>query len=138
MAATDYAEKAGVYAQRLIDNEYVQQNLSQAADSLQAAYRRASKRRVEPTRDEKLRRQVRQAAASLSEAASAMKSGRTKPKRRRGRRVLIVVALGAGAAVAIVASNEELRRKLLGSESAVDSEAAPAPASSNSQQTVTA
>jgi len=49
--ATDRAAKAGVYAQRLIENEYVQENLAEAADRLRAAYKRASKRRVEPTRD---------------------------------------------------------------------------------------
>jgi hypothetical protein len=66
------ADRTGTYVQRLIENEYVQENLAQAADSLRAAYRRASKRRVEPMRDEKLRRQVREAALSLREAASAL------------------------------------------------------------------
>ena len=76
-------DRAGTYAQRLIENEYVQENLLQAADSLRAAYRRAAKRRVEPTRDEKLRRQLRQAALSLREATSALQSDRRKPKPRR-------------------------------------------------------
>src|SRR5213079_1172076 len=108
MASSVTADKARTYAQRLIDNEYVQQNLAQAAQSLRAAYKHASKRRVEPTRDEKLRRQVRQAALSLNEAASALQSGRRKPKKRRGRRDLVVLAIGAGAAAAVLASNEEL------------------------------
>src|SRR5436190_7174671 len=99
MAASITAAKAGTYAQRLIDNEYVQENLAQAAQSLRSAYRRASKRRVEPTRDEKLRAQVRQAARSLAEAADAFKTGRRKPKRRRGRRVTVILAAaGVGAA----------------------------------------
>ena len=138
MAASDYPEKAGVYAQRLIDNEYVQENLVQAAESLRAAYRRASKRRVEPARDEKLRRQVRQAALSLREAASALQSGRSKPKKRRGRRVLVVLVLGAGAAAAILASNEELRRKLLGGETAIDQQNAATPTSASPQETMAA
>ena len=138
MAASDYPDKAGVYAQRLIDNEYVQENLVQAAESLRAAYRRASKRRVEPARDEKLRRQVRQAALSLREAASALQSGRSKPKKRRGRRVLVVLAVGAGAAAAILASNEELRRKLLGGETAIDQQNAATPTSASPQETMAA
>ncbi|HKH14691.1 MAG TPA: hypothetical protein VKA47_08565 [Solirubrobacterales bacterium] len=138
MAASDYPDKAGVYAQRLIDNEYVQENLVQAVESLRAAYRRASKRRVEPARDEKLRRQVRQAALSLREAASALQSGRSKPKKRRGRRVLVVLAVGAGAAAAILASNEELRRKLLGGETAIDQQNAATPTSASPQETMAA
>jgi len=138
VAASDYPDKAGVYAQRLIDNEYVQENLVQAAESLRAAYRRASKRRVEPARDEKLRRQVRQAALSLREAASALQSGRSKPKKRRGRRVLVVLAVGAGAAAAILASNEELRRKLLGGETAIDQQNAATPTSASPQETMAA
>ena len=118
--ATDRAAKAGIYAQRLIENEYVQENLAEAADRLRAAYRRASKRRVEPTRDEKLRGQIRDAALSLREAANALQSGRRKPKKRRGRRLVLVLILGAGAAAAIVASNEELRKKVLGGGSSPD------------------
>ena len=78
------ADRAGTYAQRLIENDYVQENLLRAADNLRAAYRRATKRRVEPTRDEKLRRQLRQAALSFREAASALQADRRTPKRRRG------------------------------------------------------
>ena len=122
--ASKRADKAGTYAQRLIENEYVQENLAQAATNLRAAISRASKRRVEPTRDENLRRQLREAALSLREAGSALQTGRRKPKKRRGRRVLLVLVLGAGAAAAVVASNEELRNKLLGSN---DQEIAAAP-----------
>jgi chemotaxis response regulator CheB len=125
--ASDTETKAGIYAQRLLDNEYVQDNLAQAVESLRAAYRRASKRRVEPTRDEKLRRQVRAAARSLTEAASALKTGRQKPKRRPGRRLIVVLALGVGGAAALLAA----RRKLLGG-SDMDPEA-QAPASADSE-----
>jgi hypothetical protein len=105
--ASDTEMKAGIYAQRLLDNEYVQENLAQAVESLRAAYRRASKRRVEVTRDEKIRRQVREAARSLTEAASALKAGRQKPKRRRGRRLIVVLALGVGGAAALLAANKK-------------------------------
>ena len=125
MAANDIATHAGVYAQRLIDNEYAQKNLAQAAESLRAARRRASKRRVKPTRDEKLRGQIRQAALSIAEAASALKTGRQKPKRRRGRRIMVVLGLSAGAAAAVLAANEELRHEILGGDSEPRSDSAP-------------
>ena len=130
MAASITAAKAGTYAQRLIDNEYVQENLAQAAESLRAAYRRASKRGVEPTRDEKLRGQVRQAAQSLSEAASALKTGRQRPKRRRGRRMLVILAVAGGGAVAVLASKQGLKEKILGEDSTLESDRAEAPAPS--------
>jgi hypothetical protein len=103
MAISDRTARAGVYLERLLENQYVQERLSDGVESLRRAYRRASKRRVEPTRDEKVRRQIRQAALSLTEAAGALKTGREKPKRRRGRRAVIIlglVALGAAAAFA--------------------------------------
>jgi hypothetical protein len=134
--ASNATSRMGMYGQRLLDNDYVQDNLAQAVESLRAAYRRASKRRVEPTRDEKLRRQVREAARSLSEAASALKADRQKPKSRRGRRLLLVLALGAGSTAALLAANEELRRKILGGNSEPASRGAPA--SANSQVPVTA
>jgi hypothetical protein len=108
----------GRYAQRLLENEYAQEQLGQAVESLKAAYRRASKRRVEPARDEKLRRQVRQAVQSLGEAGQALQSGRRRPKRRLGRRLLVVVGLGAVGAAAAVALSDELRERLLGDDDA--------------------
>lgn len=132
-------DRAGTYAQRLIENDYVQENLLRAADNLRAAYERATKRRVEPTRDEKLRRQVRQAALSLREAASALQSDRRKPKRKRGRRVLVVLAIGAGAAAAVVATNEELRTAIFGHNGAANEAVGESPASvTNSQPPVPA
>jgi hypothetical protein len=55
MQPSDKAERGARYAQRLIDNRYAQENLNDAVNSLRAAYQRASKRRVEPARDEKVR-----------------------------------------------------------------------------------
>jgi hypothetical protein len=114
MAATDTATRAGAYAQRLMENPYVQENLSAAVDSLRAAYTRASKRRVEPATDAKVREQVRQAALRLREAADALRTGRTKPKKRRGRRIVAVVAITAGGAAVAIAASDELRQKVFG------------------------
>jgi hypothetical protein len=101
MAGSDQAPRLGPYAQELLDNAYARENLRDGADKLKAAYRRARLRRVEPTRDEKLRRQVRSAADSIAEAGRALRSGRRKPERRWGPRVAVIVGIAvAGAAVA--------------------------------------
>jgi hypothetical protein len=105
MARTDKAARFGPYAQELLENAYVQENLRDGADKLRAAYRRARKPRVEPTRDEKLRGQVRSAAQSITEAGRALRSGRRKPERRWGRRVAVIIGLAvAGAGVAVWAN----------------------------------
>jgi|ERR687898_371979 hypothetical protein len=116
MLGSKTAVRATPYLQRVIDNRYAQENLNDGLESLQAAYRRASKRKVEPTRDEKVREQVRQAALSITEAVQAIKTGRTKPKPRWGRRVLVVVGMGAVSVAAALAVSEELRNAVLGRE----------------------
>jgi hypothetical protein len=140
---TATATKAGVYAQRLMDNQYVQDNLARAAENLQAAYNRASKRRVSPAADKKVLGQLRSAVLSVSEAASALKAGREKPKPRWGRRVILVVGVGAAGAAAALAASEELRNKLLGSDSAATPDvtqamAGQAPVQTNSETSAVA
>jgi hypothetical protein len=102
------------FLERALDNRYAQENLSDAAENLRAAYRRASKRRVEPTRDKKLREQLRQAALSITEAGSAIKTGRQKPRKRWGRRVLVVIGVGTVGAAAALAASDELRNTVFG------------------------
>src|SRR5215211_124257 len=106
--------QATTYVQRLVENQYVQEKLSEAAGNLRAAYRRASKRRTEPATDRKLRDQLRQAGLSLNEAAAALKSGRTRPKGQRAKRLLVVLVIGAGGAAAALAASEQLRARILG------------------------
>jgi hypothetical protein len=117
MLATDRTERVAPYLQRLLDNPYAQENLRAGVESLRAAYRRASKRRVEPTRDEKLREEVRQSALYITEAAKALKTGRQKPKKRWGRRLLSLLGLGALGAAFALAASQDLRRKVFGDES---------------------
>jgi hypothetical protein len=99
MATADTAMRI----ERLLENEYAQEQLRDGMKNLRAAYERARKRRVKPTRDQRLRRQVQAATASLTEAANAFRSDRQKPKPRWGRRLLIaggVGAVGVGTALA--------------------------------------
>jgi thiamine pyrophosphate-dependent acetolactate synthase large subunit-like protein len=114
MVGSDTAQRVMPLLERAIGNRYAQENLQDAAEKLRAAYQRASKRRVEPTRDEKLREQLRQAALSITEAGRAIKTGRQKSKNRWGRRLLAVIGLGTVGAAAALAASEELRRRVLG------------------------
>ena len=128
MAATESASRLGPYVERLLQNAYVQDNLLDAVENLREAYERAQKRRVEPARDEKIRRQLRQSALSLQKAGEALKSGRQKPKKRRGKRMLILASLGAVGVAAALAASEELRSKLFDSVGR-DDDGVPAAAS---------
>ena len=107
MTATDTASRLAPYIEQLTENSYARENLQAGAESLRAAYERSQKRRVKPARDEKLRRQLREAADSIAEGGKALASGRRKPKRRWPKRLTLV--LGVAAAAAVLATNEELR-----------------------------
>ena len=73
--------------------------------------------RLLAARDRKLRRQLRAAALSLGEGAKALAGGRRKPSKRRGRRLVMLLGIGAlGTGVALAAS-EDLRSSLFGSAS---------------------
>jgi hypothetical protein len=108
------ASRLTPYVQELLDNEYAQENLLNGAARLRAAYERSKKRRVKVARDRKLRRQLKVAALSLGEGARALAGGRRKPPKRRGRRLVILLGIGAlGTGVALAAS-EGLRSSLFG------------------------
>jgi len=115
MTATESASRLGPYVERLLQNAYVQDNLLDAVENLREAYERAQKRRVEPARDEKIRRQLRQSVLSLQKAGEALRSGRQKPKKCRAKRMLILASLGAAGVAAALAASEELRSKLVDS-----------------------
>jgi hypothetical protein len=122
MAATDTASRVSPYVEQLLENNYARENLREGVSNLRAAYARSQKRRVKAARDEKLRRQVQAAASSIAEAGRALSSGRQKPKRRWGRRLLVVLGVGAVTAGAALAASEDLRNEVFG-----DSEATQAP-----------
>ena len=75
-------------AEELLDNSYARENLQEGAEKLRDAYDRSRKRRVKPSKDRKLRKQIEAAVAALDEGTAALASGRKKPKRT-GRNVVL-------------------------------------------------
>lgn len=122
MTPTDIPKRFMPLAEELIDNDYARENLQEGAEKLRDAYARARKRRVHPSRDRKLRRQVEAAIHAIDEGTAALASGRRKPARK-GRKAVVglLVASAAGAAVAL-ATNEDFRNQVLGSAKALGDE----------------
>jgi hypothetical protein len=115
MPATDTASRLTPYIEELLDNEHARENLRKGVSQLRAAYERSKKRRIKATRDRKLRRQLESAATALGAGAKALASGRRKPERRRGRRLVWLLGiLGVGV---VLAANEDLRSSLFGTSS---------------------
>jgi hypothetical protein len=111
MALADTASRLGGSAQGFLQNQYAQERLNEAIENLRAAYKRGSKRRVKPAEDRKLREQVRNAAIAAAEAASAIRTGPKKP-RKRARKLLIMVGVTGVGAAAALAMDESLRNRM--------------------------
>jgi hypothetical protein len=96
---TDAPARLLPLAEELLENSYARESLREGAENLRDAYERARKRRVKPSRDRKLRRQLAAAVAAIDEGTAALASGRRQPKHS-GRKVLggLLVAAAAGAA----------------------------------------
>jgi hypothetical protein len=122
MAARKKAAKAGAgavaagtaarenqYVQRLLEDPELRENLRTAYESARKAYGRMNgKGPGKALDDKKVQRDLRQAVNSLRDAAESL---REKPKRKKRRgRLLLVAVVGAGAALAL---NEGLRKKVL-------------------------
>jgi hypothetical protein len=107
--------KANPYIQRLIDDAHLRENVQKTIESSRSAYGRLSNGKT-PAKslleDRKLQGDLRNALESLRDASIALSEApkkRVRKGRRLGRKVL-VVALGAGVALA---GSEKLRSKVL-------------------------
>ncbi|MEA2331422.1 MAG: hypothetical protein QOH58_1560 [Thermoleophilaceae bacterium] len=122
MAAKKKAAKAGAgayaagkavrsndYVQRLVEDRELRENLRNAFVSAKKAYGRVNgKGPAKALDDKKVQRELKDAAASLKEAADTL---RGQKKRKRGKGRLFVLGLvGAGLALAL---SEGLRKKAL-------------------------
>jgi predicted transcriptional regulator len=109
-------------AEELLDNSYARENLQEGVEKLRDAYDRSRKRRVKPSKDRKLRRQIEAAVAAIDEGTAALASGRTKPKRTGRKVVLLLVGAAAAGAGVVLATNEDMRNQVLGSAKALGDE----------------
>ena len=110
--AAGKAARSNPYVQRLVEDESLRDNLRTAYESARKAYERMSNGKG-PAKalmdDKKTQKQLREAAPSLRDAADSLRGAKAKKKsRRRGRILLLIV--GAGAALAL---SEGLRKKVL-------------------------
>ncbi len=126
------AAQSNRYVQRLIEDDELRANLLAAYGAARSAYGRmtngkpAGKALME---DRKLQAELRTAVDSLREASGSLREAPSAPRRRRGGRTLLLLAVGAVLAVAL---NEGLRSKVLdmlfGAEEQFDYSSTTAPA----------
>jgi adenylosuccinate synthase len=107
------AARSNPYVQRLVEDDQLRDNLRTAYESARKAYERMSNGKG-PAKalmdDKKTQKELKEAAASLRDAADSLRGAKKKKrKRRRGGRVLLLV-VGVGAALAL---SEGLRKKVL-------------------------
>ena len=108
--AAGKAVRSNPYVQRVMDDPELRENLRSAFDSARKAYGRMNgKGPVKAvTEDKKTQKELKDAAASLKNAADGLR-GQKKKKSRKGRLFLLAIV---GAGVALVVS-EDLRKKVL-------------------------
>jgi hypothetical protein len=119
---TDIPASLKPLAEELLDNSYARENLQEGAEKLRDAYERSRKRRVKPSKDRKLRKQIEAAVHAIDEGTAALASGRKKPKRTGRNVVLAFVGLAVAGAAAVLATNEGLREQVFGSAKALGDE----------------
>ena len=101
---------AATYANRLLDDDYVREQIGEALVRGRSAYRRArAKRAAEAVQDKKLMDHVTGAAHSLQNAVRAL-AGRPEPQPRR-RRLRTAGLLGAALAVGAAAAYVDRKEK---------------------------
>lgn len=89
------------YVQRLLEDEYAQEQLRAAAIGLRAAYRRAGRKRAQAAKDKKLYDNLQQAATSVRQALLALQRPKPKPRHRARKLATAVVVVGGAAALLI-------------------------------------
>ena len=97
MARSKQAKSTLPYIERLLEDEYVQEQLRNAAGGLRAAYGRTNRRRAKAAEDKKLYGNLRQAATSIRKATSALQRPKAQPKRRKRKVATVIVVCGGGA-----------------------------------------
>ena len=100
MSATDQLSRISPYLERLLRDDYIQEQLGDAITGLRRSSRRAKGRgATEALKDRRLRNQLSAAAGSLTAAGRAL-SQPEPPKRHWLRRAVLLAAAGGGAVLA--------------------------------------
>src|SRR5918997_550738 len=136
--AAGKAAASNPYVNRLMEDEDLRDNLRTAYESARTAYSRMANGKG-PAKalldDKKTQKNLQEAAANLKEAADALRGGKKTRKRKR-RGTLLLVIVGAGAALAL---SEGLRKKVLdalfGAEEEFEYTSTTASGNSNSSST---
>jgi hypothetical protein len=107
------AARSNPYVQRVVEDEELRDNLRTAYESAKKAYARMSNGKG-PAKaildDKKTQKELREAASSLKDAADSLRGSKKKKKGGGLGRKLLVLAVGAGLALAL---SEGLRKKVL-------------------------
>jgi hypothetical protein len=100
MSAADQISRVTPYLERLLRDDYIQEQLGDAVTGLRRSSRRAKGRgATEALKDRRLRKQLSAAAGSLTQAVRALRQPEP-PKRHWLRRALLLAAAAGGATVA--------------------------------------
>jgi ferric-dicitrate binding protein FerR (iron transport regulator) len=112
MARSKQAKSAIPYIERLLEDEYVQEQLRNAASGLRLAYKRARSQRAQAAEDKRLYGNLRHAATSIRKAVTALQRPKPQPKHRIRKIASAALAAGGGALLILT-----LRRSQSKSES---------------------
>jgi hypothetical protein len=105
--------KSNPYVQRVLEDEDLRENVKSAYEAGRDAFDRLTNGKPPHKallEDKKLQKSLKEAAANLQEAGEALAEGPKKKKKRGLGGTLLLVIVGAGAALAL---SEDLRNKVL-------------------------
>ena len=111
--AAGKAVRDNPYVQRLIEDEELRESLRTAFESARKVYGRMSNGKgpvKSLTEDKKTQKQLREAAASLNDAAKSLRGAKSSSRKLKRRGGLLLLLIGAGLALAL---SESLRSKVL-------------------------
>lgn len=107
MARTKDANATLPYVQRLLDDEYLHQQIRDAVVWLRSVYGRVAQERGQAAEDKKLYDSLRRAATSIRNASVALRQPEPPPKHRGRNLLIIAVAVGATVAIVKVAERQD-------------------------------
>jgi ferric-dicitrate binding protein FerR (iron transport regulator) len=98
MAKTKKAKSAVPYARRVLEDDYVQEQLRHAAAGLRVVNERVRRQRGQAAEDKRLYRSLQQAATSIREAILALQRPTPEPRRRRSGKIMVLAFAIVGTA----------------------------------------